>query len=172
MSWLTARARRSGSRKPIRLAAGLDCAHSAGHGSWPRNSNQARMQFRRLHERRQLQRADGRRQWHGQRSEPTPASSWTGDNVGAYPGGYGGLDTSAHVPVPDRICIMSSGSSYCPVVAWRSPKRSSSTWANESRSQVGLFLDLASSVASPSTCLYWAPGPGTIGPAHPPRQYC
>jgi len=46
---------------------------------------------------------------------PTPTSSWTGDNVGAYPGGYGGLDARSHVPVPDRVCIMSSGSSYCPV---------------------------------------------------------
>ena len=46
---------------------------------------------------------------------PTPASSWTGDNVGAYPGGYGGLDARSHVPVPDRVCIMSSGPSYCQV---------------------------------------------------------
>jgi hypothetical protein len=46
---------------------------------------------------------------------PTPTSSWTGDNVGAYPGGYGGLDTRSHVPVPDRVCLMSSGASYCAV---------------------------------------------------------
>jgi hypothetical protein len=46
---------------------------------------------------------------------PTPASTWTGDNVGAYAGGYGGLDTRSHVPVPDRVCIMSSGTSYCSV---------------------------------------------------------
>jgi hypothetical protein len=46
---------------------------------------------------------------------PTPTASWTGDNVGAYRGGYGGIDARSHVPVPDRVCIMSSGSSYCPV---------------------------------------------------------
>jgi hypothetical protein len=46
---------------------------------------------------------------------PTPASAWTGDNIGAYRGGYGGLDTRSHVPVPDRVCIMSSGTSYCAV---------------------------------------------------------
>jgi hypothetical protein len=46
---------------------------------------------------------------------PTPTSAWTGDNVGAYRGGYGGIDARSHVPVPDRVCIMSSGTSYCPV---------------------------------------------------------
>jgi hypothetical protein len=30
-------------------------------------------------------------------------------------GGYGGDDARSHVPVPDRACIMSSGSSYCAV---------------------------------------------------------
>jgi len=46
---------------------------------------------------------------------PTPPGSWTGDNVGAYAGGYGGLDARSHTPVPDRVCIMSSGPSYCAV---------------------------------------------------------
>jgi hypothetical protein len=46
---------------------------------------------------------------------PTPASAWTGSNIGVYKGGYGGDDARSHIPVPDRACIMSSGSSYCAV---------------------------------------------------------
>jgi hypothetical protein len=46
---------------------------------------------------------------------PTPNSAWTGQNIGAYHGGYGGDEERTHIPVPPGACIMSTGQSFCAV---------------------------------------------------------
>lgn len=46
---------------------------------------------------------------------PTPSSAWMGENIGAYPGGYGGDDERTHIPVPPGACVMSTGDDFCAV---------------------------------------------------------
>jgi hypothetical protein len=46
---------------------------------------------------------------------PTPTSSWTsGKKIGAYRGGYPN-DSRSMIPVPDGVCVMSSGPDFCAV---------------------------------------------------------
>lgn len=46
---------------------------------------------------------------------PTPLDGWETYGIGAYPGGYGGLDDDSLVPAPEGVCTMSSGPHYCAV---------------------------------------------------------
>ena len=57
--------------------------------------------------------------WHDLIEEgtpiPTPSDGWKQYGIGAYAGGYGGLDDRSRVPTPEGICTMSSGPEYCDV---------------------------------------------------------
>lgn len=46
---------------------------------------------------------------------PTDPAEFGVYGIGAYPGGYAGVDDRSYVPVPDGQCIMSSAEHFCEV---------------------------------------------------------
>jgi hypothetical protein len=57
--------------------------------------------------------------WNAQIAEgvpiPTPGGQWPAAGIGAYMGGYAGEDDRSLIPVPDGVCMMSSGVEFCGV---------------------------------------------------------